>query len=65
LGLERMNDITVLGSGFSSVAGFDWFLVGYHSQDVFVVTCDHTTGEIEGTRKASALYRSYKEKAGA
>jgi hypothetical protein len=42
-----MNKITVLGSGLSSVAGMDWFLVGYGGQDVFVVTCDHMTDEIE------------------
>ena len=42
-----MNKITVLGSGLSSVAGMDWFLIGYGGQDVFVATCDHVTDEIE------------------
>jgi len=42
-----MNKITILGSGSSSFAGMDWFLVGSGNEDVFVVTRDHTTDEVE------------------
>jgi hypothetical protein len=42
-----MEHITVLGGGLSTLAGIDWFLIGYGGQDVFVATCDHMTDRIE------------------
>ena len=42
-----MKTLTVLGGGLSSVAGRDWFLIGYGGNEVFVAISDHSTDEIE------------------
>lgn len=45
-----MERLTVLGSGLSTVAGMDWFLIGCGEQDVVVATRDHSTDVVDVTQ---------------